>query len=122
MTADERLALKWLHGDDNDRRLGIEPGRAALIRLLENPPLSNPEICRVMARAFANVAAGEMRLTLSSKRGPGRPRKDETVKGLARGMNEINGKRAAERDTLYRAKKMFRKRPKPRKPLLKQAN
>jgi hypothetical protein len=130
VTSDELLARKWLHGEDNDRRLGIEPGRAALIRLLRNPPLSS-EICAVLARMFDDVSVGEMRLTLSSRRGPGAPRKDGTVKGLAKAKDEVNRKRQASKDTVRRAGKMFlRKRKKPRKPkavpprnpLLKQGN
>jgi hypothetical protein len=61
LTDDELAALRWLLGDDNDRRLGIEPGRAALIRLLQNPPLSNADICRALARALTPVAVGEMK-------------------------------------------------------------
>jgi hypothetical protein len=79
MTDDELAALRWLLGDDNDRRLGIEPGRAALIRLLQNPPLSNADICRALARALTPVAVGEMKFTLvlSRRNGRGRPSKRE---------------------------------------------
>jgi hypothetical protein len=126
MTSDEHLALKWLRGDDHDRSLGMEPGRKALVRLLENPPLSNHEICRVMARALQELAIGEMRLTLSSRRGPGRPRKSD-VERLAQAM-KVNNRGFTEDSSYKRAKKLFekrikekiRKRLKPRKPLEKQ--
>jgi hypothetical protein len=109
MTADELLALKWLQGGDTDRRLGIEPGRAALIRLLENPPLSNPDICHSLARVLTPVAVGERRLTLvmSSRRGRGRPSKAEAVKGIVRAMKERDGQLTASPDTISR--EMLRK-------------
>jgi hypothetical protein len=123
---DERLALKWLHGEDHDLDLGIEPGRAALRRLLQARRLS-PEICDVLASLLDNyIAIGEWRLTLSCRRGAGRPPKPD-VERLAKAM-KVNNRGFVEDSSYRRAKKLFekrikekiRKRPKPRKTLEKQ--
>jgi hypothetical protein len=111
MTDDELAALRWLLGDDNDRCLGIEPGRAALIRLLQNPPLSNADIGRALARALTPVAVGEMKFTLvlSRRNGRGRPFKTGTVQGAIEDLKTASGQLAASPDTTARRKRRVRK-------------
>jgi hypothetical protein len=122
MTDDELAALRWLLGDDNDRRLGIEPGRAALIRLLQNPPLSNADIGRALARAPSRrkstpIAPGEtpsrqswrFTLVLSRRNGRGRPFKTGTVQGAIEDLKTASGQLAASPDTTARRKRRVRK-------------
>ena len=98
MTDDELSALRWIHkGDTRERAVGIAPGLAALIRLLEGLAPSNPDIPlapltpdirKALANALRPVGVSGMKLTLELKRRRGRGR-PPTQKGVENALESV---------------------------------